>query len=134
MKKWFYAYEDKCDCSEDDKCGCTYPNNMAHDYDYVMEISAEGVENMPMQSNVVIGGVAADFEAPAVMPDNTIDKEFSLFNYIGGSYALLFFYPADFSFMCPSEIIAFNQALDEFEKRDVKVIAVSVDSPQSHLA
>ena len=75
---------------------------------------------------------APDFKAQAVMPDNTFeDLQLSSFR---GKYVLLFFYPLDFTFVCPTELIAFDRKLDEFKKRDTEVIGVSVDSAFSHLA
>ena len=77
---------------------------------------------------------APDFTAPAVMPDNTIVEDFNLYENIGEIGAVLFFYPLDFTFVCPTEIITFNKKLDEFKKRGVNVIGVSIDSQFSHLA
>ncbi|MEI8244393.1 MAG: peroxiredoxin [Lentisphaerota bacterium] len=75
---------------------------------------------------------APDFKAQAVMPDNTFeDLQLSSFK---GKYVVLFFYPLDFTFVCPTELIAFDRKLAEFKKRDAEVIAVSVDSAFSHLA
>jgi len=75
---------------------------------------------------------APDFKAQAVMPDNTFeDLQLSSFK---GKYVVLFFYPLDFTFVCPTELIAFDRKLAEFKKRDTEVIAVSVDSAFSHLA
>ena len=76
---------------------------------------------------------APDFTATAVMPDNSFDEKFSLSKY-RGEYVVLFFYPLDFTFVCPSELIAFDHRLPEFEKRDVQVIGCSVDSHFTHLA
>lgn len=76
---------------------------------------------------------APDFTATAVMPNNTFKEDFQLSNY-RGRYVVLFFYPLDFTFVCPSEIIAFNKKLDEFEKRNTQVIGVSIDSQFSHFA
>ncbi len=76
---------------------------------------------------------APDFEANAVMPDGTFGKV-KLSDYRGKKYVVLFFYPLDFTFVCPTEIIAFDEKLDEFEKRDTQVIGVSVDSEYSHFA
>jgi peroxiredoxin (alkyl hydroperoxide reductase subunit C) len=76
---------------------------------------------------------APEFTAAAVMPDNTINEEFKLSDY-RGKYVLLFFYPLDFTFVCPSEIIAFDRKLAEFEARNTQVIGVSVDSQFSHFA
>ncbi len=76
---------------------------------------------------------APDFKATAVMPDNSFKADFSLSDY-KGKYAVLFFYPLDFTFVCPSEIIAFDHRLKEFEERNVQVVGVSVDSHFTHLA
>ncbi len=75
---------------------------------------------------------APDFTAKAVMPDNSFE-EISLSQY-KGKYVILFFYPLDFTFVCPTEIIAFDKHLEEFEKRNCQVIGVSVDSEYSHWA
>jgi len=75
---------------------------------------------------------APDFKAQAVMSDNSF-VELKLSDY-RGKYVILFFYPLDFTFVCPSEIIAFNQALPQFHKKDAEVIGVSVDSHFTHLA
>lgn len=75
---------------------------------------------------------APDFKAKAVMGDNEI-VEMSLSDY-SGKYRLLFFYPLDFTFVCPSELLSFNRKLGEFKEKDCEVIAVSVDSEFTHLA
>jgi len=75
---------------------------------------------------------APEFTATAVMPNNTFSKV-SLADY-KGKHVVLFFYPLDFTFVCPSEIIAFDRKLDEFKKRNTEVIAVSIDSEYSHFA
>lgn len=75
---------------------------------------------------------APDFKATAVMPDNEI-KEISLSDY-KGKKVVLFFYPLDFTFVCPTELLAFNSRLAEFEKRGVQVLGCSIDSQFSHLA
>lgn len=77
---------------------------------------------------------APDFTAKAVMNNNEINESFNLYKYIEGHTALLFFYPLDFTFVCPSEIIAFDNKIDEFNKRNVKVIGISVDSHFTHMA
>lgn len=75
---------------------------------------------------------APDFKAMAVMPDNSFSElELSSFR---GKYVILFFYPLDFTFVCKSETIAFNEALDKFKSRNTEIIGVSVDSHYSHLA
>jgi len=83
---------------------------------------------------VLVGETAPDFTAPAVMGDNSIDEAFNLKSYLDGSYGVLFFYPLDFTFVCPSEIIAFDHRLKAFAERGAKVVAVSVDSHFTHLA
>jgi len=83
---------------------------------------------------VLVGKEAPDFTAKAVMPDNQMNDQFHLKSYLKGKTGVLFFYPLDFTFVCPSEIIAFNNQLAEFEKRGTKVIGVSVDSHFSHFA
>ena len=75
---------------------------------------------------------APDFTADAVLADNTI-APLKLSDY-RGKYVVLFFYPLDFTFVCPSEILAFNKKLDEFKSRNTEVIGVSVDSKFTHLA
>ena len=76
---------------------------------------------------------APDFTATAVMPDNSFKEDFSLSDY-RGKYVVLFFYPLDFTFVCPSEIIAFDKQLEAFKSRNVEVIGVSTDSQFSHWA
>jgi peroxiredoxin (alkyl hydroperoxide reductase subunit C) len=75
---------------------------------------------------------APDFAAQAVMGDNTFE-ELKLSSY-RGKYVVLFFYPLDFTFVCPSEIIAFDARLEAFQERNAEVIGVSVDSHYTHLA
>ncbi len=75
---------------------------------------------------------APDFTATAVMPDNSF-KELKLSSY-RGKYVILFFYPLDFTFVCPSEIIAFDAALDKFQRKNAQVLGASVDSHFTHLA
>jgi len=82
---------------------------------------------------VLVGKKAPDFTANAVMGNNEI-KEITLSKVIKDSYAVLFFYPLDFTFVCPSELLAFDHRLAEFEKRGVRVIGVSIDSQFTHLA
>lgn len=84
--------------------------------------------------SVLVTKEAPDFIAKAVMGDNSIVDRFSLRAYIKGQIGVLFFYPLDFTFVCPSEIIAFNKKLEEFHSRGAKVVAVSVDSEFTHLA
>jgi len=76
--------------------------------------------------------VAPDFTAKAVMPDDSF-ADLTL-SACRGKYVVLFFYPLDFTFVCPSEIIAFDKALPQFAERDCRVIGVSVDSQYTHYA
>ena len=81
----------------------------------------------------LIGKPAPAFKAPAVMPDNSINGEFTL-DGLKGKYVVLFFYPLDFTFVCPTEIIQFDRKLAEFQERGAEVVGVSVDSQFAHLA
>jgi len=83
--------------------------------------------------SVLVGKPAPEFKTQAVMPDGSF-KEVSLSDYRGKQHVLLFFYPLDFTFVCPTEIIAFSERVEEFKKRGVEVLSCSVDSKFSHLA
>lgn len=83
--------------------------------------------------SVLVTKEAPDFTAPAVMLDGTIKENFKLSD-LRGQYVVLFFYPLDFTFVCPTEIIAHNQRIDEFKKRQVQVVGVSIDSQFTHAA
>ena len=76
---------------------------------------------------------APDFTATVVLPDNTFKEDFKLSD-LRGKYVLLFFYPLNFTFVCPSEILAFNKAAKQFEDSNCQIVAVSIDSHFSHLA
>lgn len=82
--------------------------------------------------STIVTKKAPDFSAQAVMGNNTFET-LDLSSY-RGKYVVLFFYPLDFTFVCPSEIIAFDRSLDEFKERGAEVIGVSVDSHFTHLA
>lgn len=83
---------------------------------------------------VLVGKAAPDFTAPAIMPSNEINQSFNLRSYLQGSYGLVFFYPLDFTFVCPSEILAHDNRMKAFTEKNTKVVAVSVDSHFTHLA
>ncbi len=85
-----------------------------------------------MSTCTLVTKSAPDFTADAVMADNSFGQV-TLSSY-KGKYVYLLFYPLDFTFVCPSEILAFNKKLDEFKKRNCELIAVSVDSKFTHLA
>ncbi len=76
---------------------------------------------------------APDFSATAVLPDNTFKEDFKLSDF-RGKYVVLFFYPLDFTFVCPTEILAFNAAAGQFADNNCQLIGVSIDSHFSHLA
>jgi len=81
---------------------------------------------------VLVGKKAPSFKATAVVNGGEVVNDFSLDQFIGKKYVILYFYPADFTFVCPTEIIAFQDKLSEFEKRNTAVVGVSVDSEFSH--
>jgi peroxiredoxin (alkyl hydroperoxide reductase subunit C) len=76
---------------------------------------------------------APDFTANAVLADNSFKEDFKLSDF-KGKYVLLFFYPLDFTFVCPSEILAFNKAVNQFAERNCQLIGISIDPHFSHLA
>ncbi len=77
---------------------------------------------------------APDFTATTVLGNNEIIEEFNLYDNFGENGTVLYFYPLDFTFVCPSEIIAFDHRLEEFSSRGINVIGVSIDSQFSHFA
>ncbi len=83
---------------------------------------------------VLVGREAPDFTAAAVLGNGEIVEDFNFKSATAGKLAVVFFYPLDFTFVCPSELIAFDHRLDEFKKRNVEVIGVSIDSQFSHNA
>jgi peroxiredoxin (alkyl hydroperoxide reductase subunit C) len=82
---------------------------------------------------VLVGKRAPDFTAAAVLGNNEI-QTVTFSTLMKGRYAVLFFYPLDFTFVCPTELIAFEHRLDEFKKRNVEVVGISIDSEHTHLA
>jgi peroxiredoxin (alkyl hydroperoxide reductase subunit C) len=83
---------------------------------------------------VLVGKPAPDFTAAAVLGSGEIVEQYTLRAAIHGKYAVLFFYPLDFTFVCPSELIALDHRLDQFKRRNVEVIGVSIDSQFTHTA
>jgi peroxiredoxin (alkyl hydroperoxide reductase subunit C) len=83
---------------------------------------------------VLVGKKAPLFEADAVVNGGEFVEKFSLEQYIGKKYVIFFFYPLDFTFVCPTEILAFQDKLTDFDKRNVAVVGCSVDSKYSHWA
>ena len=84
--------------------------------------------------SVLIGRKAPDFTAAAVLGDGSINAKYTLSEAFKGKHGLIVFYPLDFTFVCPSELIALDHRLDEFKKRNVEVISVSIDSQFTHSA
>lgn len=84
--------------------------------------------------SVLVGRKAPDFTVPAVMGTGEIVDKFNLYNCLKNKYGLVFFYPLDFTFVCPSELIALDHRINEFTSRGVEVIAVSIDSHFTHNA
>lgn len=83
---------------------------------------------------VLVGKQAPDFTAAAVLGDGQIVDSYNLKQATAGKYTAVFFYPLDFTFVCPSELIAFDHRLQEFKARNVEVIGVSIDSQFTHSA
>jgi peroxiredoxin (alkyl hydroperoxide reductase subunit C) len=85
-------------------------------------------------STVLVGRKAPDFCVPAVLGTGEIVNKYRLYDAIDGKYGLIFFYPLDFTFVCPSELIALDNRIEEFQQLNVEVIAVSIDSQFTHNA
>jgi peroxiredoxin 2/4 len=83
---------------------------------------------------VLVGQQAPDFTAAAVLGNGEIKEDYNFKDATKGKHAVVFFYPLDFTFVCPSELIAFNHRLEEFKKRNVEVIGISIDSHFTHAA
>lgn len=83
---------------------------------------------------VLVGREAPDFTVAAVLGSGDIVDNYNFYNSVKGKYALVFFYPLDFTFVCPSELIALDHAMAAFRERDIEVVAVSVDSQFTHNA
>lgn len=84
--------------------------------------------------SVLVGRKAPDFTVPAVLGTGEIVNQFNLYEATKGQYAVVFFYPLDFTFVCPSELIALDHRMADFKSRGVKVISVSIDSHFTHNA
>ena len=83
---------------------------------------------------MIVTNKAVDFTATAVLGNNEIVQDFNLYKNIGEKGAVVFFYPKDFTFVCPSEIIAFDHRYQDFKSKGIEVIGVSCDSEFTHLA
>lgn len=84
--------------------------------------------------SILVGRKAPDFTTAAVLGTGEIVENFHFSEHTKGKYALVFFYPLDFTFVCPSELIALDHRMDEFKKRGVEVVGVSIDSHYTHNA
>lgn len=82
--------------------------------------------------STLVGKKAPNFVAPAVVNGSDVEADFSLDQYIGKKNVVFFFYPKDFTFVCPSELHAFQAKLAEFESRDTAVVACSTDTEETH--
>jgi peroxiredoxin (alkyl hydroperoxide reductase subunit C) len=82
--------------------------------------------------SVLVGKKAPSFSAKAVLNGMEVVDDFSLDQFLGKKHVLFFFYPKDFTFVCPTELFAFQAAIEEFEKRNVAVVACSTDTEESH--
>jgi peroxiredoxin 2/4 len=83
---------------------------------------------------LLVGRQAPDFTAPAVLGSGEITEQYNFAQETKNKYALIFFYPLDFTFVCPSELIALNHRLDAFKERGVEVLGISIDSHFTHNA
>ena len=83
--------------------------------------------------SVLVTQQAPDFTAPAVMPDGVIKEDYKLSD-LRGKYVVLFFWPLNFTFVCPTEIIAHHKRVEQFKERNVEVVGVSIDSQFTHVA
>ena len=83
---------------------------------------------------ILVGKQAPDFTTAAILANGQIINNFNLYKCIKNQYALLFFYALDFTFVCPSELIALNKRINQFKQRNVEVIGISVDSEYTHNA
>ena len=83
--------------------------------------------------SILVTKQAPDFTAPAVLGDGSFKEDFRLFD-LKGKYVVLFFWPLDFTFVCPTEIIAHDHRFEEFHKRGVEIVGVSIDSKFTHLS
>jgi peroxiredoxin (alkyl hydroperoxide reductase subunit C) len=84
--------------------------------------------------SILVGRQAPDFTAAAVLADGTINGKFTLSEVIKNKYGIVFFYPLDFTFVCPSELIALDKRIEEFNQRNTVVMGVSIDSQFTHSA
>ena len=104
-----------------------------------LAVGVSGQGHMPpffkeIYISVLVGKQAPDFTVAAVLGNGEIVEDFNLASAIKGKYGLVFFYPLDFTFVCPSELIALDHRIPDFQARNVEVIGVSIDSHFTHNA
>ena len=92
------------------------------------------MDNKEIKNYSLVGLDAPEFVASALMEDNKFNNDFHLSEYLKDSYGLIFFYPLDFTYVCPTELVALNNRIEEFRERNTKIVAVSIDSHFTHLA
>ncbi len=92
-----------------------------------------GSDHKEINMSVLVGKTAPDFTAPAVLPSGEIVEDFKLSD-LQGEYTVIFFWPLDFTFVCPTEILAHNRRMEAFKHRGVNVVGVSIDSQFTHFA
>lgn len=98
-----------------------------------MFFSHLNVSGKELKMSVLVAKQAPDFTAPAVMPNGVIEDNFKLSD-LRGKYVVLFFWPLDFTFVCPTEIIAHDNRIKQFEEKGVAVVGISIDSQYTHFA
>ncbi len=98
-----------------------------------MTFSHLNVSGKELIMSVLVAKEAPDFTAPAVMPNGVIEDNFKLSD-LRGKYVVLFFWPLDFTFVCPTEIIAHDNRIKQFEEKGVAVVGISIDSQYTHFA
>ena len=96
-------------------------------------VNADFLQNKGLSMSTLVNKPAPDFTASAVLANGEIKDDFTL-SSLQGKYVVLFFYPLDFTFVCPSEIIAHDKRVKEFSERGVQLVGVSIDSPFTHFA
>ena len=123
-KIWQYDYQNKCDCSEDDKCGCSFPENMERSY---TSQTRGKVRTAYEYTHMRVGSQAINFVAPAILPNGKRNKNFNFFEYISNGYSVLFFYNDNIWQSSSKNVNALNEIYSEFAKRYIKIIAVSAE-------
>jgi peroxiredoxin (alkyl hydroperoxide reductase subunit C) len=101
---------------------------------FALRLFRKIISNLKIKNMSLVGKKAPLFSVPAVIDGEEIVENFSLEQYLGKKDVIFFFYPKDFTFVCPTEIHAFQEKLAEFEKRNVAVVGASCDSEETHLA